>query len=204
VTERLSVREASKRETREALLRAGIAEFAEKGLAGPSLDAICARAGFTRGAFYVHFRDRDDFISAVMERVLGLFLDAIIASGDAAHDLEETVRRFVGALGAGDLGARFQFQRVLEACARSPEVRGRFTALLEGAIARVARAAAEGQRSGSVRRDVDPRAVGSVLVALALGAVAALEVGLHLDTAAGRDALLALLEVPGEPGSSSR
>jgi AcrR family transcriptional regulator len=202
----MSVREAAKRETREALLRAGIAEFAEKGLAGPSLDAICARAGFTRGAFYVHFRDRDDFISAVMERVLGHFLDAIIASGDAAHDLEETVARFVGALGEGALGVGggFQFQRLLEACARSPEVRGRFTALLEGATRRVARAAAEGQRSGSVRRDVDPGAVGSVLVALALGAVAALEVGLHLDTAAGRDALLALLKVPGEPGSSSR
>jgi AcrR family transcriptional regulator len=194
VVQRRRVRETTKRETREALLQAGIAEFAEKGLAGPSLDAICARAGFTRGAFYVHFRDRDDFISAVMERVLGLFLDTIIASGDAAHDLEQTVARFVGALGTGALGGRFEFQRVLEACARSPAVRGRFTSLLAGAVERVARAAAEGQRSGSVRGDVPPEAVASVLVALALGAVAALEVGLHLDTAAGRDAVLALLK----------
>jgi AcrR family transcriptional regulator len=201
VVARLSAREAAKRETREALVRAGIAEFAEKGLAEPSLDGICARAGFTRGAFYVHFRDRDDFISAVMERVLGLFLDAIIASDDPAHGLEETVVRFAGTLGIGALGGGFRFQRVLEACARSPEVRGRFAALLDGAVERVARTAAEGQRSGSVRRDVDPEAVAGVLVALALGAVAALEVGVHVDTAAGRDALLVLLKLP--PGDQT-
>jgi AcrR family transcriptional regulator len=201
VVARLSAREAAKRETREALVRAGIAEFAEKGLAEPSLDGICARAGFTRGAFYVHFRDRDDFISAVMERVLGLFLDAIIASDDPAHGLEETVARFAGTLGIGVLGGSFRFQRVLEACARSPEVRGRFAALLDGAVERVARTAAEGQRSGSVRRDVDPEAVAGVLVALALGAVAALEVGVRIDTAAGRDALLALLKLP--PGDQT-
>jgi AcrR family transcriptional regulator len=201
VTERLPPREAAKRETREALLRAGIAEFAAKGLAEPSLDGICARAGFTRGAFYVHFRDRDDFISAVMERVLGLFLDAVIASGDAARDLEETVSRFAGTLGAGVLGDGFRFHRVLEACARSPEVRARFAGMLEGAVERVAGVASEGQRSGSVRGDVEPQALAGVLVALALGALVALEVGVRIDTAAGRDALLTLLKNP--PGDST-
>src|SRR4051812_40727719 len=62
-------REETKQRTREALVEAGIALFAEQGLDGPSLDAICERAGFTRGAFYVHFRDRDELLQAVMERV---------------------------------------------------------------------------------------------------------------------------------------
>ena len=46
-----------------------MALFAKHGLDGPSLDDICAHAGFTRGAFYVHFEDRDDFLVAVMDRV---------------------------------------------------------------------------------------------------------------------------------------
>src|SRR5262245_31791802 len=92
--EATSARAGGKRETREALILAGIAELAEKGLDEPSLDAICARAGFTRGAFYVHFEDRDDFIAAVMERVLGGLLDAIIATGSREHDLAQTVTRF--------------------------------------------------------------------------------------------------------------
>jgi TetR/AcrR family transcriptional repressor of nem operon len=192
--ERPGARAVSKRETREALLRAGLAEFAERGLAEPSLDSICARAGFTRGAFYVHFRDRDEFISVAMERVLGAFLDAIIATGDEERDLEHTVARFAGILGAGGEGTPgLQFHRVLEACARSEAVRGRFAALLEQAMRRVAAAASEGQRSGSVRDDVSPEALGSLLVALALGAVSAQEVGVRFDPVAARDALLALL-----------
>src|SRR5262245_37416602 len=51
-----TTREFGKQETREALLRAGMEMFAEQGLDAPSLDALCARAGFTRGAFYVHFK----------------------------------------------------------------------------------------------------------------------------------------------------
>jgi TetR/AcrR family transcriptional repressor of nem operon len=195
-------REAAKRETREALLRAGIAEFSERGLAEPSLDGICSRAGYTRGAFYVHFRDRDDFISVVMERVLGAFLDAVIATGRDGDDLEQTVLRFAGALESGSAGLELpgaagerglQFHRVLEACARSPAIRGRFSAILEEAGERVARAAAVGQRSGTLRPDVDAEAVGVLLVALALGAINALEVGMAFDPARAAGAVLSLL-----------
>src|SRR5262245_57170399 len=93
-------RDLAKRATREALVDAGLAEFAARGLDAPSLDGICARAGYTRGAFYVHFRDRDDFLVAVAERALGSFVDAVIATGDQAHDLEHSVARFVETVGA--------------------------------------------------------------------------------------------------------
>jgi AcrR family transcriptional regulator len=205
--ERPRSREEAKRETREALLLAGIAEFAERGLAEPSLDAICSRAGYTRGAFYVHFRDRDDLISAVMERVLGDFLDAIIATGDQERDLEHTVTRFTDALAAATRGLphlllsglapagqqKLQFHRVLEASARSPQVRERFAALLRGAIDRVAKAAGEGQVAGTVRTDVESELVGAVLVALALGSVNALEIGISFDPGLVREAVISLL-----------
>src|SRR4249919_2412241 len=80
-------RDDAKRETREALIAAGVAAFAEEGIDAPSLDSICARAGYTRGAFYVHFKDRDDFLIAVMERAIGGFLDALTPSGEAGRDL---------------------------------------------------------------------------------------------------------------------
>ena len=71
-------RELTKQETREALLRAGMELFAEQGLDVPSLDALCARAGFTRGAFYVHFADREEFIVAVMERIVTQTIPAAV------------------------------------------------------------------------------------------------------------------------------
>lgn len=49
-------------ETRQALLDAAAAAFAEKGLNGAKLDDIAARAGVTKGAIYSHFDGREDLL----------------------------------------------------------------------------------------------------------------------------------------------
>jgi AcrR family transcriptional regulator len=200
-----STRAQAKRETREALIQAGLEAFAAEGLDVPSLDAICARAGFTRGAFYVHFRDRDDFLVAVMEDVLGRFLDAVIATGDDATDLGRTLDRFADALAAaqsppgtrgrgkaGPLGSVPLF-RLIEAAARSPAIRARLVGIVGEAAARVARAARSGQSSGTVRRDVDPEIGGQLLVISALGLMGAVELGVPFDLGALRIAIGRLL-----------
>jgi TetR/AcrR family transcriptional regulator, transcriptional repressor for nem operon len=189
-----SPRELAKQETRDALIAAGLEAFAEDGLDVPSLDAICSRAGFTRGAFYVHFKDRDDFVVAVMEHVLGSFLDAVIATGDDAHDLERTIERFVNSLAAAAspsahggpgvvrpvLGG-VQLYRLVEAAARSPLIRERLVGIVQQAVERVARAAAAGQGRSAVRRDVDPQHGAELLVVAALGLIGAVELGVPLD-----------------------
>lgn len=191
-------RESTKQETRDALLAAGLAEFAEKGLDAPSLDAICARAGYTRGAFYVHFRDRDDFLVAVMEQVFRTFLDAVIATGDAARDLEHTVDRFAGLIAAvlpGTVPATMgiALHKVLDACARSEALRERFVGLLQDGVVRVAAAVRQGQGAKRLRRDADADAIGQLLSLLALGVLTAVDLGMPLDAAGARDAVLALL-----------
>ena len=208
-------REAAKEETREALLLAGLAEFAEHGLDAPSLDAICARAGKTRGAFYVHFEDREDFLVAAMERVLGPFLDAVLAGAGAHHDLAAVVSRFVEVLGVLDGLAReasekargsgrppglLQFQRLLEACARSPRVRERLVLLVRETLERVVKATEAGQGARTVRADVAPDVVAGILVSLALGVITAQELGVALDLPRLRDGVLALVAAgPGRP-----
>jgi TetR/AcrR family transcriptional regulator, transcriptional repressor for nem operon len=190
-------RDVAKLETRAALIEAGLAEFAERGLDTPSLDAICARAGFTRGAFYVHFRDREDFLVAVMERVLGTFLDAIIATGDSAHDLELTVTRFAEVVTTDapmpPLPGGVPLHRLLDACARSATIRQRLVSLLTQAAARVAAAATAGQAASAVRHDVDADQLGMLLVTAALGVMTAVEIGLPLDTSALRTVALRLI-----------
>jgi AcrR family transcriptional regulator len=196
-----SRRRANSSATREALLQAGTAEFAAKGLEAPSLDAICARAGYTRGAFYVHFEDREDFVAAVMDRVLSGFLDAILEAGSARHDLAETVAGFAGAL-PGAVGA-IQLHRLIEACARSPRTRERWVVLVRETTLRVAKAVGEAQAGGGVRADVEAEQIGALLVGLALGVVAALESGAPFDPARTRDAVLALLSAPPASGARS-
>lgn len=205
MTQRTRRRSEAKQETREALIAAALAEFAEHGLDAPSLDAICARAGYTRGAFYVHFRDRADLLVAVVEHAMTVFMDAVIATGGAGHDLERTIDRFAGAvaanLGSGDASARpalplpsgVSFARVLEGVMREPRLKSGLTMLLAGAADRLAAITTEGQSAGAIRTDVGAQPIAHVLVLVALGVMVALDVGLPLAPGELRDAVVRLL-----------
>lgn len=48
--------------TRERILAAAMEVFAEKSFLGASVEDVCARAGFTRGAFYSNFAALDDLV----------------------------------------------------------------------------------------------------------------------------------------------
>ena len=104
-------REAAKQETREALIAAALVEFAAHGVDAPSLDAICARAGYTRGAFYVHFRDREELMVAVVERVMGGFLEAITRRPELRASFRTLLERAVA--GVGEVTAHGQRARTV-------------------------------------------------------------------------------------------
>jgi AcrR family transcriptional regulator len=206
VVDRSRRRADAKQETREALIEAALAEFAEHGLDAPSLDAICARAGYTRGAFYVHFRDRAELLVAVVEHAMTLFIDAVLARGGEGHDLERTIDRYASAVagtmtGASPAGrptlplpAGVSFARVLEAVTREPRLRAGFTTILAGATSRLAAITSAGQSADAIRADVDAPEVATVLLLVALGVMVALDVGMPLAPAALRDTVLRLVQ----------
>src|SRR5690606_23191093 len=70
--------------TRRRLLDAAAQVFAEVGLDAASVEAVCDRAGFTRGAFYSNFETKDQ-----------LFLEL---AREVALDRVEAVRRRIGEL----------------------------------------------------------------------------------------------------------
>lgn len=71
--------------TRQKLLDAAAQVFAEEGLDAASVEAICERAGFTRGAFYSNFESKDE-----------LFLEL---AGRVARERVQSVRERVATLG---------------------------------------------------------------------------------------------------------
>src|SRR6185312_9484384 len=113
-------RAETKAETRDALIDAAATLFGRDGLDAPSLDDICAKAGYTRGAFYVHFKSREELIVAVVERHSRRALDAIVGAGDEV-DLAAVVRRFTDAVATGRYprGGAVKLHHFLDACARS-------------------------------------------------------------------------------------
>ena len=201
MSESTGARETAKRATRTAILEAALSEFFVHGFDGPSLDAICARAGYTRGAFYVHFRSRDELIAAAMEHAFRVFLDEVIADAGGEGEIEASVRRFVriGLTPDRETGRIFgpPMRQILEACHRSPGVRASFLAVLGEAFQRVAAGVTTGQAASRLRKDVSADDMAGLLVVLALGSRTAEELGLELDVASTRDAVLRLLRASG-------
>jgi AcrR family transcriptional regulator len=194
-------REETKKRTRAALVDAGMALFGEEGLDAPSLDAICERAGFTRGAFYVHFRDRDDFLQAVMERFGSQFLDAVLVDDEGAAKpgaaLTRTIARFVGAVAAGEYPLMRQGgvkpHQLLDACARSPAIRAQYIGLAEESVARLARIVRADQKAGTIRDDVDDRSIATLLLAAIIGAQTMHELRMKVDLGRTSAAMLRML-----------
>ncbi len=100
---------ARRRETQLRLLDAATEVFTELGLQGASVEAICARAGFSRGAFYSNFSSKEQLFLALLEREFrrraddvaskALELEPLIASHDGSLNATEAasyIARFFG------------------------------------------------------------------------------------------------------------
>ncbi len=82
---------ARRQATRDRVLEAASQVFAERGFHGASVEDICERAGFTRGAFYSNFASKDDLVlelsSRHSEQVVARIREAAAAPGSAPQDV---------------------------------------------------------------------------------------------------------------------
>src|SRR5918994_6105633 len=77
MTDAVAVTSRRREATRQKLLDAAAQVFAEEGLDAASVEAICERAGFTRGAFYSNFDSKDELFLELAGRVAGARVDSV-------------------------------------------------------------------------------------------------------------------------------
>lgn len=178
-------RDLAKQETRDSLIRAGLDAFSEEGVDIPSLDGICARAGFTRGAFYVHFKDREDFLGAVVDKVLQDFVNWVISTGETQGGLLGVIERFFVIAREGKFPFTDRQRLLLQLVSRGIQVgtlgEHRYKPLIEEAVSRLADAVREGQSTAKVKRNLQPQQTATLLVAAAVGFIALLDAGFTPD-----------------------
>ena len=193
-------RDIAKQETRDSLIRAGMDAFSEEGVDIPSLDGICARAGFTRGAFYVHFKDREDFLGAVVDKVLLDFVNWVISTGEMQGGLNGVIERFFALAREGKFPftnrQRLLMQLVSRGISAGTLGEHRYKALIEEAVLRLTEAVREGQRGAKVKRDLPPQQTATLLVAAAVGFIALLDAGFAPDFESLRKSVDALFFGP--------
>lgn len=93
----------SRAATREKLLDAARAVMAAEGIQGASVELICEKAGFTRGAFYSNYKSKEELVLAVFGREKDIALanlhtaveqTAFSGTDDVSEVIANVVNRF--------------------------------------------------------------------------------------------------------------
>lgn len=161
----------SRENTRARLLDAAAQVFAEVGLDGATVEAVCERAGFTRGAFYSNFESKDELfltlagtvadarLSAVREQVTGMAADGAIEECGPV----ELVQWVMDAGGDDRLSVMLMSEIRIRAL-RDPALGAAYLAQEREMVASVAEIIREIVDTGAITLRMDPQVLAQVLM----------------------------------------
>ena len=153
-----SVRTRRRIQTRSRLVRAAVEVFAEQGIVASTVEQICERAGFSRGAFYSNFDSKNAVCAEIIADETQFYVEAMRRGGAAAlghfganpDDLrlppyeviekvaEHVLRPFIAvdddqrAASPGNLGLLYAELGLY--AAREPELRAAYNAYADGMV----------------------------------------------------------------------
>jgi len=90
-----STREMRRRQTRERVLGAAIAEFRRAGMAGADVNAIAAAAGVAHGTFFFHFPSKEHVLFELEGREEALLAAEFARFLEEPHDLVSVLTELV-------------------------------------------------------------------------------------------------------------
>ena len=161
---RLNRRQAAKIRTRQKVLDAARALFAERGYEPATIRDIAKGAGMSTGAVFANFQDKAELFEAVLSEDMAKLAETLKAAAAA----EATLRgRLMAALSAGYHGSLEQLPLVQAVVARSwfqpvaAEMRTR--AAITPLLAVVADTLQAGVREGELRQDADVRLLSELI-----------------------------------------
>ncbi|GIQ71382.1 TetR/AcrR family transcriptional regulator [Xylanibacillus composti] len=161
--------------TLKQLIEAGLACFLEKGFAATRIEDIVKRAGFTRGAFYFHFKTKEEVFFRILE------LRASLRSGwtevPRQYRVEETTLEQVLAKCLHELESRMKDQRkwfmvlidFYMQTKEDPEARSKLREHYRAWIVEIAEFVDVLKEGGWISKDTDSRQVAAQMWAFAEG-----------------------------------
>jgi TetR/AcrR family fatty acid metabolism transcriptional regulator len=149
---------------RDAILRAAIDVFAERGYFNAQVADIARAAGVAAGTVYLYFKSKDDLLISIFEKSMreGLAHSraAVADLADPHERLRRLARGHLSRLGS-DRKLAIVFQVELR---QSTKFMERFSStLLRDYLGLIREAIADGQRAGLFRSDIKPTAAAKML-----------------------------------------
>ncbi len=193
------IRADAKEATRRALLEAGLAETFEQGGELPTIDAVVERAGYTRGAFYFYFEDRDHFTAEMLEWMLAQLEVLTSSTTDSSASVTDVVNAFGALAAAGSVpgtggSVRSGYLTILRALQPDTRIRESHANVMNTATERLEQRVRDDQASGDIRDDIDPAQLARLLQLTAIGLVMWSDTDIIADHQTLTGTLLTLLE----------
>jgi TetR/AcrR family fatty acid metabolism transcriptional regulator len=160
----VSRRDANPGPKRDAILRAAIDVFAERGYFNAQVADVARAAGVAAGTVYLYFKSKDDLLVSIFERSMRESLtagrEAVADLSDPRERLRRLARGHLARLGS-DRNLAVVFQVELR---QSTKFMERFSSThLRDYLGLIREAIADGQRSGVFRDDLKPTVAAKML-----------------------------------------
>jgi len=149
---------------RERILKAAIKVFARKGFYATRVSEIAKAAGVADGTIYLYFKNKDDVLISIFEDRIGKLIEVLQQEVAARDTVEDKIRGVVEVqLGLLE-GSRDLAEVVTVNLRQSSRLLKQYaTPLFTRYLEVIANVIHEGQRSGVVRKDLNPRILARAL-----------------------------------------
>lgn len=171
--EAMTKKDEQRKQTRERILRAAAACFAEKGYSGCSVQDIVERAGVSKGAMYVHFKSKAELFKEMISIEHGLSVERAGKAGENPPYLSGIVWFQTECIrNSGFPMDHRLWAEVLAVAARDPEMREAFVASERASRKFFVQLLQKAAEAGEIDGSLDLNAVSIWLYALGDGLIA--------------------------------
>jgi TetR/AcrR family transcriptional regulator, transcriptional repressor for nem operon len=134
-----------KDQTRQRIVDVASGQFRTQGVAAAGLAGIMSEAGLTNGAFYAHFKSKEDLVQAVLCNVLNRREQTLRAAAESGKGLEGVIRDYLSPRHRDDPGHGCPTAAMVAEIARHPKkTRDAFTGKIGAFVELIAAQIGEG------------------------------------------------------------
>ncbi|AFA50070.1 TetR/AcrR family transcriptional regulator [Acetobacterium woodii] len=148
--------------TKEQLLHQAVIMFIENGYDNTSINDITSACNITKGAFYHHFKNKDDvFIQAIQVIIeeIKIWTDKKISSSDNIKELIQNSFDYSGYFSYSkyyDNVNSDTYLVLIDSIKKFPEFKTKVADYIYGGIPLIEEKFREAQQNGEVKKDIDP------------------------------------------------
>jgi len=150
------------REKRRLILHAAIRVFAEKGYHTCRVQDVAAEAGVAYGLVYHYFGSKEELLETIFRRTWRLMLDAVQEVEQSGAPAREQLAQVASIVLSGWQADPDLVRVLVREVARSPQLQQEVDEI-QHAFAALERIVAQGQETGELRNDINPRLAAWVL-----------------------------------------